>query len=196
MDAWEERMIQAHCPWDGGVPVCQQPQCRGGECLKHPEIGDEDVQRLIPEHRSITDEHEFRLEEWRDLVNKEFDEFRKLPQTYFGLDAVASLLRLENYSPSFYTGLPALNMNEHQTEIVWSCLTLPSKTGKSSTEILRRYDYEEDEPDRLDLKSVVPYMVDTASLVLTDDHKKRFGRAMRFLALKPSLHPSQLVREI
>jgi len=85
-------------------------------------------------------------------------------------------------------------MGENQDEIVYSCLTLPSKTGKSSTENILRYVSEDEEPHGL--QYVAPYMVDEDSLVLTNDHKKRFARAMRFLALKPSLHPSQLVREV
>lgn len=39
-------------------------------------------------------------------------------------------------------------------------------------------------------------MVDEDSLILTNDHKKRFARAMRFLDLKPYLHPSQFMQEV
>lgn len=41
-------------------------------------------------------------------------------------------------------------------------------------------------------ESATSMLVDRSSLNLTEEHQRRFARAMRRLALKPSVHPSQL----
>lgn len=45
-------------------------------------------------------------------------------------------------------------------------------------------------------ESATSILVNRSSLDLTEEHQRRFARAMRKLALKPSVHPSQLQQEL
>ena len=45
-------------------------------------------------------------------------------------------------------------------------------------------------------ESATSMLVDRSSLSLTEEHQRRFARAMRRLALKPSVHPSQLQQKL
>lgn len=45
-------------------------------------------------------------------------------------------------------------------------------------------------------ESSTSMLVDRSSLNLTQEHQRRFARAMRKLGLKPSVHPSQLQQEL
>jgi hypothetical protein len=45
-------------------------------------------------------------------------------------------------------------------------------------------------------ESVSSILVDPNSVALTEEHQRRFARAMLRLALEPSVHPSQLMQEM
>jgi len=71
-----------------------------------------------------------------------------------------------------------------------SYLTLPSTLAQFSTS---------DYPNMLpgdNLEYLHTAIVDVNSLILTNDHKRRFARARRFLGLEVSVHPSQLTEKL
>lgn len=71
-------------------------------------------------------------------------------------------------------------------------LVLPSRTAKWETRLdplCRGFDYYYG-------KSATSMIVDRNSLDLTEKNQRRFARAMLRLALKPSVHPSQLQQEL
>lgn len=69
-----------------------------------------------------------------------------------------------------------------------SYLTLPSTSARFWAGFGLDLEFANPQPGRFMHTS----LVDPSSLILTDEHKKRFARAMRLLALNISAHPSQL----
>jgi hypothetical protein len=71
-------------------------------------------------------------------------------------------------------------------------LVLPSRTAQWGT----RLDADCIDNDYLCGESGSSMLVDRSSLDLTAEHQRRFARAMMRLALKPSVHPSQLQQNL
>jgi hypothetical protein len=71
-------------------------------------------------------------------------------------------------------------------------LVLPSRTVKWET----RFDASSRDSGYYHGESANSMLVDPSSLALTEEHKRRFARAMLRLALQPSVHPSQLQKDL
>lgn len=71
-------------------------------------------------------------------------------------------------------------------------LVLPSRNAQWET----RFDEMSEDLGYYHGESAISMLVDRNSLYLTEEHQRRFARAMRRLALKPSVHPSQLQKDI
>jgi hypothetical protein len=71
-------------------------------------------------------------------------------------------------------------------------LTLPSRTAQWET----RLDSASRDSGYYHGESASSMLVDPSSLTLTEGHQRRFARAMLRLALQPSVHPSQLQKDL
>jgi hypothetical protein len=71
-------------------------------------------------------------------------------------------------------------------------LTLPSQSARWATQPKESPEGD----DCYHAESASSMLVDRSSLDLTDEHRRRFARAMLRLALKPSVHPSQLQKSL
>jgi hypothetical protein len=71
-------------------------------------------------------------------------------------------------------------------------LTLPSRTAKWKTHLEDLFGGS----DYFSGDSARSMLVDPSSLVLTEEQQRRFIRGMLHLALRPSVHPSQLKQDL